>query len=240
MLFETIVSFFASPPHLTVLIAFWTLAVVFFLYWHRRHRAGYLYAHLFFLLVPLLDFAIAVPCQMPFVQGLLTLCSVVWTRFVIYLIPLALISAVLLGFFIMPRFYKKMYRARQLQDKKLNSIAGKANVLDVCFWVLDTSRPLAFSFGKHVLLSIGLLELLNRKEQEAVVLHELCHVRNHSSASKFSVLLARWFSPLAFFASVSACVSAEEKSADEFAAGIQGTVRHLNSAKRKIEQFHRL
>jgi beta-lactamase regulating signal transducer with metallopeptidase domain len=89
-------------------------------------------------------------------------------------------------------------------------------------------------------ISVGMFDLLQRKEHEAVVLHELAHVRQHSSFEKFSTALARVFSPLAHFASVSERVSAEEAAADAFAAKQQGTSRHLAAAQRKVRQFLRL
>ena len=69
MLLEAIVSFFQNPLHLSLLIISWALALISFLYWREHPKAHYLYAHLFFLFLPLLDFAVAVPSQLPFVQG---------------------------------------------------------------------------------------------------------------------------------------------------------------------------
>lgn len=237
MLVEAILSFFKDPLHLSVLILSWALALIIFLHWREHPKARFLYAHLFFLLIPLLDFAVAVPCQIPFVQGLLTFCSVVITRTVIFLIPVALMLAVLLGYGAAPVLYKRLYRARQLRDAHFQRLADKAAVPKARFWALDTAKPVAFSFGRDVLMSIGMFELLTRKEQEAVLLHELGHVRQQSSASKFSLWLARLFSPLAHFAPMSARISAEETAADCFAIRLQGTARYLDAAKRKLSIY---
>ena len=237
MLLETTITFFKDPLHLTVLIVSWALALISFLYWREHPKARFLYAHLFFLLIPLLDFAVAVPCQVPFVQGLRTFCSIVITRTVIFLIPVALMLAVVLGYGAAPVLYKKLYRAKQLRDAHFQGLADTAAVPKARFWALDTAKPVAFSFGRDVLMSIGMFELLTKKEQEAVLLHELGHVKQQSSASKFSLWLARLFSPLAHFAPMSAHVSAEEHAADRFAIKMQGTAHHLDSAKRKLESF---
>lgn len=235
MLIETIILFFKNPLHLNALIISWALSLTSFLYWREHPKARFLYLHLFFLLLPLLDFAVEVPCQMPFVQGLLTFCSVTVTRLIIYLVPVAIIFAVGLGYYAAPALYKRMYGAKPLIDKRFAKLA-----LGVSFWTIDTAKPIAFSFAKDVLISVGMFELLNKKEQEAVVLHELGHIKNKSSLAKFSTWLARLFSPVAHFASLGASISAEEEIADSFAISMQGTARHLNSAKRKVEAFARL
>jgi Zn-dependent protease with chaperone function len=237
MLLEAIVTFFKNPLHLSVLIIFWALAIISFLHWREHPKAHYLYAHLFFLLVPLLDFAIAVPCQIPFVQGLLTFCSVVITRTVILLVPPALILAVIGGAYVAPVVYRKLYRAKPLHEERFKDLARKAGVPGTRFWMLDTAKPLAFSFGKDVLMSVGMFELLKKKEQDAVFLHELGHVKHQSSAVKFSTWLARFFSPVAHFASLGARIDAEERAADVFAIRMQGTGTYLGAAKRKMYAY---
>jgi len=240
MLFEAVVQFFAHPLHVTTLIVSWALALISFLYWREHPKARFLHVHLFFLLLPLLDFAVAVPCNIPFVQGLLTFCSVVITRAVIFLIPVALALAVVLGYVIAPALYKKMYNAKPLKGTRYRQLAQYAGVANARFFLLDTAKPLAFSFGRDVLMSVGMFEVLKQKEQDAVLFHELGHVKQQSSVSKFSLWLARLFSPLAYFSSVSAAISAEEKSADAFAAQLQGTMKHVQAAKQAMRAFARL
>ncbi len=237
MLLETITAFFANPLHLSVLIISWALALISFLYWREHPKARYLYAHLFFLMLPLLDFAVAVPCNIPFVQGLLTFCSVVYTRLFTALIPVAFLSAIIGGYYVAPALYKKFYHAKPLRDERYQKLAHGAGIRGVRFWVLDTAKPLAFSFGKDVLMSVGMFELLARKEQDAVLLHELGHVRQKSSVAKFSTWLARVFSPVAHFASLSERIDAEEHAADAFAVRMQDTALHLKRAKQKIAPF---
>jgi Zn-dependent protease with chaperone function len=232
--------FFASPLHLNVLIVSWAFALGTFLYWRESPKARWLYAHVFFLLVPLLDFAVAVPCATPFFQGLMTFCSLTYTRLLIFLIPIALLGAIAGGYYLAPILYRRMYRTAPLHNRRLQKLAAQAGVSGVRYFVLDTAKPIAFAIRNDVHISVGMFDLLQRKEHEAVVLHELAHVRQHSSFEKFSTALARVFSPLAHFASVSERVSAEEATADAFAAKLQGTSRHLVAAQRKVRQFLRL
>ena len=237
MLFESVALFFAQPLHLSILIISWAVALITFLLWQENRRVRWLYAHLFFLLLPLFDFAIIVPCQIPFVQGLLSMCSLVMTRAAIFAIPFALLFAVLGGYHLAPALYKRMYNAREMHGKKYEALATKYGVRGTRFFVLDTAKPIAFSIRKDVLMSVGMFELLNRKEQEAVLLHELGHVRQQSSLSKFSLALARLFSPLAHFASLKSQISAEETTADAFAARVQRTTKHLHAAKYTVEKY---
>lgn len=239
MIANAALTFFQNPLHLSVLIASLALALITFLAWREHGRVRWLYAHLFFLLVPLLDFAIAVPCATPFLQGLKSFCTITYTKLAIYLLPIALLGALLLGFVIAPALYKKMYRAKPLHNKRLEKLARDTNIT-AHFWLLDTAKPIAFSFGRHVLVSVGMFELLTRKQQDAVVLHELGHVQRQSALNTFSTALARFFSPLAHFTSVHARISAEEHAADDFAVRAQGTARHVNAAKRAVEAFARL
>jgi Zn-dependent protease with chaperone function len=123
-----------------------------------------------------------------------------------------------------------------LRDRRLEKLARETGIA-AQFWLLDTAKPIAFSFGRHVLVSVGMFELLTRKQQDAVVLHELSHVQRQSALTTFSTALARFFSPLAHFASVNERVNAEEQAADDFAIRHQGTTRHVNAAKQKVESF---
>jgi Zn-dependent protease with chaperone function len=236
MLAEAVVSFFSQSLHVSLLIISWAAALITFLSWREKGKVRWLYAHLFFLLLPLFDFAIGVPCQIPFVQGLLSMCSLVVTRAVIFAIPFALLFAVLAGYHLVPGLYRRMYRAKEVRGRRYALLAKRAGLAGTRFFVLDTAKPFAFSIRRDVLMSVGMFELLNRKEQDAVLLHELGHVRQRSSLGKFSLALARLFSPLAYFASR---VSAEEAMADAFAAELQGTAHYLNAAKGKVEAYGR-
>lgn len=239
MLLNTALVFFQQPVNLTILIVGWTFALLSFLYWKEKQKTALLYAHVFFLLVPLLHFAITVPCNLSLLQGLKTLCSVSITQFVIYLIPAGLVGALLVGTVVVPWAYRKAYRAREVRDAKLERAARKAGVRKPRVFVLDTAKPLAFSHGRNVFVSVGMHEILDKKECEAVLLHELGHIRNRASLSKLSAWIARLVSPLAFFSPMGAHIAREERSADAFAARVQGTRKHVRSAKKKVDEFLR-
>ena len=233
MLLQTISGFFENPLHLTTLIVSWALALMSFLYWREHPKARFLYAHLFFLVMPLVDFAVAVPCNTPFVQGLLSFCSIAYTRLLFGLIPVAIMIALVLGLAVIPRAYKKYYHAKEVRSVRFERLARKAGLSGTHFWVLDTARPVAFSFGNNVFVSVGMHELLSAREQDAVVLHELGHVKYESSVSKVASFVARLFSPIAHFTSLDS-VRKEERLADRFAVQMQKTSCFLRSAKQKV------
>ena len=72
---------------------------------------------------------------------------------------------------------------------------------------------------------------------QAVLLHELYHIKNKSSIWKFSLNQIKRFSPLSYFSSIRKSINNEERDADLFAIKVQGTKRFLQSAKKKINQF---
>jgi len=86
-----------------------------------------------------------------------------------------------------------------------------------------------------VFVSVGMFDLFSKKELDAVLLHELYHVKARSSWSKFSAVFVKAFSPIAWFSSSS--VEKEERAADAFAVHLQKTSRHLKSAKQKLNSF---
>ena len=103
------------------------------------------------------------------------------------------------------------------------------------------SRPLAFSFRSFtsaVFLSVGMLEILKKKEVEAVLLHELFHVKSRASVFKLTSALIK-FSPLSFMKNFHGELGKGEGEADSFVREAQGTSLHLESAKRKMREFSR-
>src|SRR3989338_4604135 len=84
----------------------------------------------------------------------------------------------------MKRFVRKHSKKLRLKEPKI--------------YAINKSKPLAFSFRSHksaIFLSIGLTEILNKKELQAVLLHELAHVKEKSSALKVSNTIMSIFSP---------------------------------------------
>lgn len=70
----------------------------------------------------------------------------------------------------------------------------------------------------------------------ALALNALSHIRLRSSALKLSATLMR-FSPFSLLKSFVPELDAGEERADGFGEEVQGTRRHLSSARRKMEEF---
>ena len=79
-----------------------------------------------------------------------------------------------------------------------------------------------------------MFDVLNKKEIEAVLLHELAHIKRMSSVGKVSQKLML-FSP--FYKIASFGHSREEEIADEFAIQAQGTSMHIKNARKKFDAF---
>lgn len=62
--------------------------------------------------------------------------------------------------------------------RKLHRILTKANLRGVEIYALEDYIPNAYSYGKRVVLSLGLFEILDEDEITAVVAHEIGHIRN--------------------------------------------------------------
>ncbi len=83
-----------------------------------------------------------------------------------------------------------MYRAKPLQDKKINSIvekiAKKAGIPKPKTYIVEMDIPNAFATGrspKHSAVAVtrGLLHSLNDDEMEAVLAHEISHIKNRDT-----------------------------------------------------------
>lgn len=81
----------------------------------------------------------------------------------------------------------RMYGAKPYSDKKINAmlerIARKANIPTPPLYFVDMSVPNAFATGrdtKHAAVAVtkGLTDKLNDREVEAVLAHEIGHVKN--------------------------------------------------------------
>jgi len=235
MLLQAARQFFADPANISIIVIGWALSALLFIYWREKKKVWIAYAHIFFLITPLFYFAIGVPCQVPFVQGLMQFCSLVITKAIIYLIPFLLSAAILIGYFIIPKFYQRAYKAKPFTNKTIEKIA-KSHDVKVKLLLIDSAEPIAFSTQNKIFVSVGMHDLLGKKQLESVLLHELGHVVNKSTNSKISTMLMRLVSPLARFTTCNT-VDEEEHKADAFAVEIQGTTEHLKQAKNTVEQF---
>lgn len=225
---QQLLDFVMNPWVQLFVVVSWTSAFATFLLWKKNGDHRLVYAHLVFLLAPLLAFAIKLSCTMSFVQGLLSLCTMAVAQFFAYLIPIAATTTIILSLWIIPLLYKRHYDAVEIKSEIVGS---KSRI-----YLLDTAKPIAFSTRKNIFVSVGMHELLSSKELEAVLLHELGHIKNNSSAAKLSWLLSRF--TIARF-SFQKKLEENESKADDYAIKMQGSERFLNSAKRKVEGWER-
>lgn len=81
------------------------------------------------------------------------------------------------------------------------------------------------------------MELLSKKELEAVALHELGHIKNKSSSIKFWSFFAIMLHPLQSFETIHRNIDEEELKADQVVLEFQNTNCFLNTAKSKINSY---
>lgn len=233
-IFENIAMFFTDPAKMLVTVGSIVIAAVLFAMWKKYSKPLLLYAHLFFILSPLFYFAVSINCSMSLVKGLLEFCTTVMTKFILFLLPPVLAGTFIAGYLIIPWMYRRLGKQHSLAmfSKLCKQFGIKAEL-----FLIDRAKPLAFTLGKRVFVSVGMFEALPRRELEAVLLHEIAHVKSRSAWHKFSTCFVRTFSPVAWF-SAAHCVEGEEHMADEFAIKQQGTKRFLFAAKKKVNSFH--
>jgi len=205
-----------------------------------KQKLALVYTHITALIFPFALLGLTMACN--------TLgfgCHSVVIGIFLYALPATVLLASVFGFALVPLAYTRSSRASRLSGGLLSFLERAANAVDTKaprLYSVDNPSPFAFSFSTvrpSIFLSIGLLDILDRKEIEAVVLHELAHIANKDSLLKMPSFLIR-LSPFSFMQGFGSCVSEQEKQADEFAACVQKTGRHLISAKRKIEQYSQL
>ncbi len=106
---------------------------------------------------------------------------------------------------------------------------------------INSARPYAYSLKTikgAIFISVGLFEILSKKEIQAVILHELYHIKQRSSFYKFSTNFLKTFSITPSFLNLNKSLQQEEKSADRFAIKTQKTSKHIKQAKKKISLFY--
>ncbi len=162
---------------------------------------------------------------------------------IFYALPSTLLLSTIAGFVIIPAFYMMSNKAMEIRDRNIVKFMKKhSNVLKIKtpkVYAINRAKPVAFSFRSYksaIFLSVGLLDIMRKKETEAIILHELAHIRQKASALKLSGCLMK-FSPLSIMARFHHDSSKDEAMADEFAAKVQGTSRYLKSARRKMDRF---
>ncbi len=163
-----------------------------------------------------------------------------------YVVLSGFIAIVVGGYLLPPLIYPIVYRAREIRSGKLHdslwSISAESGIEKPKLLIVDAGSPIAFSISgimPEIFLSVGILELLDGREIEAVMLHELSHISGSASQLNFISNVAKVFSPFYTIAGYGRIISEEERNADLFASRAQHTQLHLNSAKRKIRDYAR-
>jgi Zn-dependent protease with chaperone function len=211
-----------------VLVGTLTLISTYFIVKKRsvRSKIRWSYPLVFSLLFLLTYYAFSMMCHQA-----LPLCA---EHAIMYSIPAGLIGAILFGYVIIPHAYKAWTRMR-FSEKISRELPEYAPV-----YIADKGKPFAFSYGgfrKWIVVSQGMIDILTKRELQAVLLHEYGHLVNNSSFYKSSNWIYSKIPVLHAFLDGKALEDEEEREADMFAIKTQGTSRYLNSAKRKIVAY---
>ncbi len=226
---DSVVTFVTDPAKMLVVVVSLLLGIAAIIAWKKYNKAWILYTHLFFVLSPLFYFAFSINCSLSLVQGFLSWCTALFAKFVIYILPPLMALSFIGGYVLLPKIYRR--RAKLLNIKMFSELCRKTGIRAELY-LLDRAKPVAFAIRNRIFISVGMFDILSKKELEAVLLHELYHVKARSSWTKFSAGFVRLFSPVAWFSAHA--IEREERAADSFAARIQRTAVHVNSAKKKV------
>jgi len=126
-----------------------------------------------------------------------------------------------------------VFRALLSYGFKLDVQIG-GNLLDLLICQIGINESYLNEKGIEVDLNI---EVLSRKELQAVLLHEYGHLRGNTSLYKVSRSIYSKIPLLYAFLDGRKLEDEEEIRADAFAARTQGTARYLESAKGKLEGY---
>ncbi len=240
---ECVTGFFVDPIKVVIFSLSLVLAITCLITLKTRKdltikkQIALIYSHLFFLVFPIVFYLLFRSCQKLYAN-----CSQLDK--ILILIGLTAGVSLLIGSLIAPLVYlrrvhkKKISLANTLLDAFLNDESQKIGIQQPTLTVIDEAKPFAFSDRRQAIyISVGLLDLLSKKEQQAVLLHELYHLKERTPWYRFSVGMLRVLSPLAHFTSFDRQLNIAEQAADAYATKTQKTIKHLSSAKRKMNEF---
>ena len=199
-----------------------------------------IYSHLTFLFFPFVLFTTNIGCGI-----ICAACQNNLVSLVSLTLPTTLLVSTFAGVIAVPSYYIFSNKSREIKNnwikKFVKQYANKLNFPLPKIYALDKAAPVAFSFRSlksAIFLTVGLLDILNRKEIEAVLLHEIAHLARKSSLLKLSFSIFRFFSPLSIFVKFYHDSTKEEKFADRFVTKEQKTNFYLKLAKRKTDKFY--
>lgn len=194
-----------------------------------------IYSHIFFLVFPFAYYLFFNGCN-----ALFSHCDKAKAVFII--IMLSALVAFLAGILVAPLLFLRKITSRAILNANKNisnfvsDVSNEISIRKPRVFVLNDSKPLAFAYIKSsIFISTGLMNLLSRKELEAVLLHEINHAKNSSSWFKLSTLFLK-VSPIATFITFIDDINKEEIEADNFAIAYQKTDKYIKNARQKIEE----
>src|SRR3989344_4906636 len=233
---------FIHPLLIGILVFSFIASISFFILFRKtdkiKTKTNYLYAHIFFLFSPFIFSALLWECIIP-----VFMCT---PKLIIYGLSGGSVIGLLTSFLVIPYIYPWATNSKEIknseQNKFLKKLTNYLGISQPSLYSLNEATPITYSITNikpAIFLSVGICELLNKKEMQAVLLHELYHIKNKSSIWKFSLNQIKMFSPLSSFSSIRKSIDNEEREADLFAVKIQGTKRFLESAKNKINKWNK-
>ncbi len=245
---ECNLAFFLSPLKAGIVALSFTIALAALVALRKwktastKQRLSLLYVHVFAFVFPFLFYLFFRGCQSYF-SG----CD--QAKAIFTMLGLTALIATILAIALAPFiFVKRDSRKSVLMENNrwtgfVKRQSQKLMLREPRVFVIDSAEPVAFSFSfmqPKIFLTVGLFEVLGKKEIEAIILHELAHIKSRATFVKLSAYMARLLSPFSVLANFlgGSSVSEEETAADSFAAGTQGTFSYLDSAKRKIMRYY--
>lgn len=157
------------------------------------------------------------------------------------------ISSGLLSYYFGDKLATHLLHAKPLDEETaeeihemVRSLSRQAEVRPPQLYYVEGSTPRVFTAGRRssavIVMSVGLLETLSKKELEASLAHEISHVKNRDCLIKTLVSSLKLSSPFIFpFYFVEPAIHRErEFLADEGSVNLTGKVSPLISALIKI------
>ena len=174
---ECLFGFFYDPIKVGISLGSLMLSVMFFLLMRNqsdpRRKALLIYAHLFTLIFPVVYYFFTNGCMMAAGMGF---CNSLKPALTIFFVTL--ISSIVMGYLLTPVMLKISSRTSQITNHTLGSFvasrAKKEGVREPSLHLIDTAKPIAFCVSilkPRIYVSMGMAELLSKKELEAVLFH---------------------------------------------------------------------
>ena len=204
---------FMHPLLISIMIFSFASSIFFFILFIKtdkiKTKTNYLYAHIFFLFSPFIFSALLWECIMP-----IFMCT---PKLIVYGLSGGSAIGLLTSFLVIPYIYPWATNSQVIKNKDMINFLKRhtknLKIKQPNLYAVKDIAPIAYSITNTksaIFLSVGLCELLNKKEREAVLLHELYHIKNNSSFWQFSLNQIKMFSLLSSFSSIRKSIDNEE------------------------------